>query len=242
VDALKREQNIVETQSFETSRKAFVDRQLGLRQMEMNRLEDETHRKVQARERETHDAATVGNAGGVQGVDVVDKLLSQRDELQEEGKRMQTNTQASAARLANDRAKAAAAYQYQHLEHSVGAAGGGGAGSNRARGSGRGGSAAATAPPLVSFTDSVGRADDTPADRISAWERSQVSAPDSAAGVLRESLNLLQDGEDSGMALSRLEERRYRERQQTNVMSDVMKLRRRFAASAGDAPSSGTEI
>ena len=71
-----------------------------------------------------------------------------------------------------------------------------------------------------------------------------MAAPDSAAGVLRESLNLLQDGEDVDLAHSRLEDRRDQERKQTNVIHDVLKLRRRFAASAGDTASqlSGSSI
>lgn len=218
VDALKREQHIVEMQSFEKSRKTFVNRQMGLRQMEMDRLGDEAKRKASLRV----GAGGGGGGGGVGFGDggeggavggsstfapaaahqpVVDKFLQQRDELLDETARMHANTQSSAARHAEDRAQAAAAYQLQQQ-------GGGGAPRPAAAAGGRAG-------------------------RMFAWEAAKQPPPEN---ISRADLNLLHTGEEPASGVSRFEDRRLRDRRQTNLVGDVLKLRRRFAASTVHAP------
>lgn len=217
VDALKREQHIVEMQSFEKSRKTFVNRQMGLRQMEMDRLGDEAKRKASLRV----GAGGGGGGGGVGFGDggegavggsstfapaaahqtVVDKFLQQRDELLDETARMRANTQSSAARHAEDRAQAAAAYQLQQQ-------GGGGAPRPAAAAGGRAG-------------------------RMFAWEAAKQPPPEN---ISRADLNLLHTGEEPASGVSRFEDRRLRDRRQTNLVGDVLKLRRRFAASTVHAP------
>ena len=193
VDALKREQNIIEMQAFEKSRKTFVDRQTGLRQMEMDRLEDEAKRKERDR-RDTGRGGGGGGAGGAGGAGgsdgarpfaaahqtVVDKFLKQRDELMNETARMQANAQSSAARHAEDRARAAAAYQLQ--------AGGGGRGSNY------GG-------PAIAAATGAGAGAGTP---MNAWE----GAKPPSESISRSDLNLLNDGEELDEGVSRFEDRR----------------------------------